>query len=145
MFKHILLPTDGSPHSESAIRQCLQFAKEAGAKITAVHVIPNFHRFNYSAEMVTTTGDHYLQDFTEHAQKHLDKVTRAANEISIACETSVLVNDHPYEAIIDAAAEKHCDLIAMATHGRKGLKGILVGSETQKVLTHTQIPVLVFH
>lgn len=145
MFKHILLPTDGSPLSENAMRQCLQFAKETGAKVTSVHVIPDFHLYNFNAELVATSKDQYVEDFTKHAHHHLDKVASAAQEIGVPCETSVLRNDHPYEAIISAAEQKDCDLIAMATHGKKGLKGLLVGSETQKVLTHSQIPVLVFH
>lgn len=145
MFKHILLPTDGSPLSESAIRQCLQFAKEIGAKITSVHVIPDFDRYNYSAELVATTREHYEADFAAHANQYLDKVMRDAHEIGVPCETALLRNDHPYEAIISAAQQNGCDLIAMATHGKRGLKGLLVGSETQKVLTHSQTPVLVFH
>lgn len=145
MFKHILLPTDGSPLSENAMLQCLQFAKETGAKVTSVHVIPDFHMYNLSAELVATSRDQYEEDFAKHADHYLSKVSSAAQEIGVPCETSVLHNDHPYEAIISAAEQKDCDLIAMATHGKKGLKGLLVGSETQKVLTYSQIPVLVFH
>ena len=145
MFKHILLPTDGSPLSENAMRQCLQFAKEAGAKVTSVHVVPDFHLYNLNAELVAVSKDQYVEDFSKHAEHYLSKVSVAAREMGVPCETSVLHNDHPYEAIISAAEQKNCDLIAMATHGKKGLKGLLVGSETQKVLTHSQIPVLVLH
>jgi nucleotide-binding universal stress UspA family protein len=148
MFKHILLPTDGSPLSESTIRRCLVFAREIGAKVSGVHVLPESHVFTYRdgyTESVGYTRDQYILDLREHAQHYLDKLAGAAEEVGVPCETFLLNSDHTYEAIISAAEEKGCDLITMATHGKRGLKGFLLGSETQKVLAHSRIPVLVYH
>lgn len=145
MFKHILLPTDGSPVSDHTIHESVALAKRLGAKITGVHVLPEFHTFTYNTEMVANTRERYAEDFSAHARQYLDRIAREATEADVPCETTLLTSDHPYEAILRAAEEKGCDLITMATHGRKGLKGMLIGSETQKVLTHSKIPVLVYH
>lgn len=145
MFKHILLPTDGSPVSDHTIHEAVSLAKRLGAKITGVHVMPEFHTFTYDTEMVANTRDQYAKDFADHAQQYLDRIAREAAEAEVPCETALLTSDHPHEAIIAAAQEKGCDLITMATHGRKGFKGLLLGSETQKVLTHSKVPVLVYH
>lgn len=144
MFKHILLPTDGSAASEDAIRKCMQFAKETGAQVTGFHVTPEFHIFTYQAEMLEDTREEFRKDSEAQAHKFLDAIESAAREAGVPCKVTFTPSDHPYEAIIDAARENKCDLIAMASHGRKGIKGMLMGSETQKVLTHSQIPVLVY-
>lgn len=143
MFKHILLPTDGSSISEKASQKCITLAKEAGAQVTAIYVIPEFHVFAYAPEMVTDTPEQYRQYSEESARKILGGVERAAQEAGVACSMLFVANDHPYEAIVKAATDRGCDLICMASHGRKGVQGVLLGSETQKVLTHTDIPVLV--
>jgi nucleotide-binding universal stress UspA family protein len=145
MFKHILLPTDGSPISESAVQQCIKFAQGLGARVSAVHVVPEFQAFTYKPEMLEESQERYMEDAEAHARQYLDVVSKAALEANVPCDTACLASDHPYEAIIAAAQEKGCDLIAMATHGRTGMKALLLGSETQKVLTHTRIPVLVYH
>jgi nucleotide-binding universal stress UspA family protein len=144
MFKHILLPTDGSPMSEMASQKCIALAKEASANVTAIYVIPEFHVFAYAPNMVTDTPEQYRQYSEAAARKILGGVERAAQEAGVACTMLFVANDHPYEAIVKAAADTGCDLICMASHGRKGVKGVLLGSETQKVLTHTDIPVLVY-
>ena len=144
MFKHILLPTDGSAMSESASNKCIALAKEAGARISAIYVAPEFHVFAYAPEMVTDTPEQYRQYNEACAKKFLGYIERAAAEAGVACTTMSVANDHPYEAIVTAAREGGCDLICMASHGRKGLQGVLLGSETQKVLTHTDVPVLVY-
>lgn len=144
MFKHILLPTDGSAMSEMASRKCLALAKEQGAQVSAIYAVPKFHVFALAPEVVTDTSEQYQIDSEAHARKVLSGVERAANEIGVACTTLFVNNDHPYEAIVEAARERECDLICMASHGHKGVKGLLLGSETQKVLTHTGIPVLVY-
>ncbi len=143
MFKHILLPTDGSPASEDAVRKCMQFAKEIGARVTGFHVMQPFHVFTYQTEMLEDTKEQYKKDSEAHAQKYLGFIESAAGEAGVPCKIATTTGDHPYEAIIDAAAKYGCDLIVMASHGRKGIKGLLLGSETQKVLTHSRIPVLV--
>lgn len=144
MFKHLLLPTDGSALSESAVRQGVALAKALGARVTGLHVSPEFHVLSYRAEMLEDTEAQYLKDSQRHAAELLAQVQQEAQASGVACETVTVVSDHPYEAIIKTAEQRGCDVIAMASHGRKGLKGFLLGSETQKVLTHSDKPVLVF-
>lgn len=144
MFKHILLPTDGSDISKSAISYCIAFAKEIGARITGLHVLPEFHTVTYHTEMLIDTSEQFEKEFLTHAKQYLAQIERAASEAGVACSTYYVTNDHPYEEIIKAAQQRECDLIMMASHGRKGVRALLMGSETQKVLTHSQIPVLVY-
>jgi nucleotide-binding universal stress UspA family protein len=144
MFQHILIPTDGSAASESAILEAIAFAKGSGAKVTGLHVVPEFHLFTYQPEMLEDTRQQYAQHSVEQAKKFLKKIESAAKEAKVTFDTSYVISDYPHEAIINTARDKGCDLIAMASHGRKGFKGFLLGSETQKVLTHSLIPVLVF-
>ena len=144
MYTHLLLPTDGSPLSDAAIRQSVLFAREVGAKITGFHAIPEFHIFTHHAEMLEDTKERFLQDCRAHAKEFLAVLETAAKEAGVPCDTVIAVTDEPYLEIIRTAEEKGCDLIAMASHGRKGVKGFLMGSETQKVLSHSQITVLVF-
>lgn len=143
MFKHLLLPTDGSPQSEEAIRQGIALAKETQARVTGIHVVPEFHVFTYRPDMLEDTRAEYVRDSQAQAAKILQSVENAARDAGVPCDTVCAVSDEPYAAIIKTADEKGCDLIAMASHGRKGIKGLLVGSETQKVLTHSHQPVIV--
>jgi nucleotide-binding universal stress UspA family protein len=94
--------------------------------------------------MLEDTQQQYAQDSIAHAKQYLDVIEAAAQKAGVPCGTSYIASDHPHEAIIAAAEEKGCDLIAMASHGRKGVNALLLGSETQKVLTRTRIPVLVY-
>lgn len=144
MFKHLLLPTDGSAASESAIRQAIEFAKATGAKVTGFHAVPAFHTFTTNADMLEDTREQFEKDREEQARKFLASIEAAAREAQVPCEVVYKIAEHPYEAIIGFAGERGCDLIAMASHGRRGMKGLLMGSETQKVLTHSTIPVLVY-
>ena len=144
MFKHLLVPTDGSEESETAVRKSIELAKSIQAAVTGIHVIPTFHVFTYQTEMLEGTRELFEKDSQIHAAKFLASIERAAQEAGVPCNTVSVMSDQPYEAIIQTAAEQGCDLIAMASHGRKGVKGFLLGSETQKVLVHTQIPVMVF-
>ncbi|NRR31654.1 universal stress protein [Oxalobacteraceae bacterium] len=143
MFKHILLPTDGSATSNAAIRKCLSLAKESGAMITGVHVMAPFHVLSRHTEMIESTRAEYLEESMAQARGYLAEIEQAAREIGVPCKTVVHTSDEPYEVIIQSARELGCDLICMASHGRRGIKALLLGSETQKVLTHSQIPVLV--
>ncbi|MDO8180004.1 MAG: universal stress protein [Undibacterium sp.] len=145
MFNHILMPTDGSETSKKIIQDCLALAKSTGARVTGIHVIPEFHIFTYQTEMLEDTREQFSRDSITQAKKYLEEIENAAKEAHVKCDTVYVVDDNPYEAIIKAAEREKCDLIAMASHGRKGLKGLLLGSEAQKVLTHSQIPVLIFH
>lgn len=143
MFKHILLPTDGSPFSEIAIERGIALAKTIDAHVTGLHVIEPFHVFFGGAEMMGDTKEQYDKDSLIRAQKYLDSLTAAAKQAGVSCDCVSEKSGHPFEAIIGAAEKRGCDLIVMASHGRRGIRGLLVGSETIKVLTHTKIPVLV--
>ena len=144
MFKHILIPTDGSQLSQAAIQAGAQFARAINAKVTAFYAMPEFHMLTYQTEMLTDTRQEFAKDCKAHADRFLAVVAQAAKAAGVPCETALQTSDHPYEAIIATAKEKGCDLIMMASHGRSGVQAFLLGSETQKVLTHSGIPVLVF-
>ena len=144
MFKHILLPTDGSELSEAAIQKGIQFAKSINAKVTGFHVILPFHVFTLQTEMLEDTKEQYERQSKVQAEQFLGVIKKAAEKASVSCDTDYVTSNHPYEMIIQAAEKKGCDLIMMASHGRRGVQGLLIGSETHKVLTHTKIPVLVF-
>ncbi|MFL9899684.1 universal stress protein [Paraburkholderia fungorum] len=143
MFKHLLVPTDGSALSEVAVQMAVTFAAENDASVTGLHVMPEFHVLAYGSEMLGDTEEKFVQANSERAEAFLAAVTKAATQASVICETVATTRAHPYEAIISTAIERNCDLIVMASHGRSGVRGLLIGSETQKVLTHSAIPVLV--
>jgi len=144
MFKHLLIPTDGSELSEAAIQAGIQFAKSINAKVTGFHAMPKFHVIAYGPEIVGDTKEQFAKDCKARADRFLAVVVRAAKAADVPCETVLQTTDYPYEAIITTAKEKGCDLIMMASHGRGGIEAFLLGSETQKVLSHTKVPVLVF-
>lgn len=144
MFKHILLPTDGSRLSEIAIFNGIELARQHGARVTGLHAMPEFHLLSYRAAAIDETRDHFAQDAQDHAQRYLDFVRRTAEEARVECATVSELSDHPHDAICRAARRLGCDLILMASHGRRGVQGVLLGSETQKVLTHSKVPVLVY-
>jgi nucleotide-binding universal stress UspA family protein len=145
MYQHILLPTDGSPASAAAVQSALQFAKEAGARVTALHVLPEFHTFTFQAAQLEDTYETYMRDTAGHAATVLDLLASKAEAMGVPCEKVVHRSDQPHRKIIDTAETHGCDLIAMATHGLTGLKGVLLGSQTHKVLIESSVPVLVFH
>lgn len=147
MFKHILLPTDGSELSEQAVKQAVAFAKSIGAKVSGFFVLQEY------MPMIATEGFGYADPATMelieknaevYARNCLAFIEKSAGEAGVDCDCSFERNTQVYEAIIQAAQDKACDLIWMASHGRKGLTALLVGSETSKVLTHSAIPVLVY-
>ncbi len=144
MFKHILIPTDGTPTSLTAILSAMAFAKSINASVTGLYVVPPFQTLTFDPEMLEDTRELYERHAKLEGEKFLAQIGRAASEAGVVCSLHALTHDHPYEAIIATAREHGCDLIAMASHGRRGVKGLLLGSETQKVLTHSAIPVLVY-
>jgi len=146
MFKHILVPTDGSDLSRETVRRAISFAKEAGARITAFYAKPEYPVTYYGegALIDPTTPEKFAELAEQQAQQVLGDVAAASAAAGVACQTMSLTSDIPYEAIIQAADESGCDLIFMASHGRRGISGLLLGSETNKVLTHSKIPVLVY-
>lgn len=143
MFKKILLPTDGSDLSSKAIGAGLEFAKALKASVVGVTVVEPYSYSNLS-EYRPETLDDYEQRMMKAAAERLGKVADAAAKAGIPFETATMKSFSPYEAIIEVAKEKGCDVIFMASHGRRGLSAVLLGSETQKVLTHSTIPVMVF-
>lgn len=146
MFKHILLPTDGSKLSARAVKCGIEFAKSVKAKVTTVHVVPEFRMLmdeGFVSPMGADMKKRFETESREHAKKLLAKVEKAAKTAGIKCEAVAVVGDLPFQHIIETAKKKKCDLIMMASHGRKGLSSVLLGSETAKVLTHSKIPVLV--
>jgi len=144
MFTHILLPTNGTQRSEAAVLQGIQLAKGIHATVTGFYVIPEFHVFTYRTEMLEDTKEQFAKDGRTHARKYLGVIEKAAKEAGVTCDTAFATSDHPHDAIVHAAEKKGCDLIMMASHGRRGAQGILMGSETQKALTNSKIPVLVY-
>lgn len=144
MFKHILVPTDGSELSNLAITQGVKFAKEINAKITGVAVTLPFQFFALEATMVVESIDRYTADCKAMATRNLKVLQDAAQAAGVPCAAVHSVSEHPYEEIVRTAHDEGCDVIFMASHGRRGIRALVMGSETQKVLTHTKIPVLVF-
>ena len=143
MYKHILIPSDGSELSEKAVKQGLALAKSIGAKVTAITVSETFHTFSVDPVMVSDTPEQYQRDCEARAEKYLSVAKNAAKAAGVQYDGMHVMHDHPYEAIIKAAKDKGCDLIFMASHGRKGMSALALGSETVKVLTHSRIPTLV--
>lgn len=146
MFKHILVPTDGSDLSRETVSRAVAFAKEAGAKLTAFYAKPEYPVTYYGEGVLIdpTTPEKFAELAEKQAQEVLGFAAGLASENGVACATVSATSDVPYEAIIDAANNNGCDLIFMASHGRRGISGMLLGSETHKVLTHSKIPVLVY-
>jgi nucleotide-binding universal stress UspA family protein len=144
MFKQILLPTDGTALSERAIKAGIELAKALGSRVLGFTVIAPFHTLTADADMLEQTESAYLRSAREHALRTLGVVSEAAQQAGVPCECESAIADDPYQAIIDTARLRDCDLIVMASHGRRGVKAALLGSETQKVLVHSAIPVLVY-
>jgi nucleotide-binding universal stress UspA family protein len=143
MYSNILIPTDGSELAGKAVEHGIGLAKRIGAKVTALTVLPPFHMFTTDTQMIEDTPALYKARVREHAEKTLGAVVRAAQAAGVACETVQVEHEHPYQAIIDTAGSKGCDLVVMASHGRHGISALVLGSETVKVLTHCKIPILV--
>lgn len=143
MYTHILIPTEGSPLSVAAVKQGIALARSLNAKVTGLTVSAPFHTFALDPMMVSDTPETYKADCDARAEKLLGFVKSAAKAAGVRCAVEHVMTDHPYEAIIDTARNKGCDLIVMASHGRKGMSAVLLGSETVKVLTHSKTPVLV--
>jgi nucleotide-binding universal stress UspA family protein len=146
MFKHILVPTDGSELSKATATRAISFAKEAGARVTVFFAKPEYPiaYFGEGALIDPTTPEKFAELADEQASEYLGEVKKQCDAAGVECTTIAATSDVPYQAIIDAAEEAGCDLIFMASHGRRGFSGFLLGSETNKVLTHSKVPVLVY-
>ena len=146
MFKHIFVPTDGSELSRATAKRAVSFAKEAGARITVFFAKPEYPiaYFGEGALIDPTTPEKFAEMADQQAAEYLSEVSQLCAEAGVECTTLSSTSDVPYEAIIEAAEKAGCDLIFMASHGRRGISGFLLGSETNKVLTHSKVPVLVY-
>jgi len=145
MFKNILVPTDGSKLSQKAVGEALELARLNGAKLVALHVYPKFSGSPYGT--FGPSEDILAEAHTQHRQAEAAKIfagiKKLADAVGVQFDTADVESDDVYKQIIAVAKRKQCDLICMASHGRRGLAGIVLGSETHKVLTHSTIPVLV--
>lgn len=148
MYQRILVPSDGSKLSDRAVSEAVNFAKAIGAKITVLHVMPKSQMFLDESFVVPVTTSQSLKDrFKKQvavlAEEILDKARAQAAAAGVECDAIAVASDSPFDAIIKRTVKSNCDLIVMASHGRRGLSGVLLGSETSKVLVHSRIPVLV--
>src|SRR5262249_2614347 len=130
--------------SEAAIQKGIQFAKDINAEVTGFHVILPFHVFSLRMGILEDTKDQYEKQSKGQAEQFLGVIKKSAEKAGVSCDTECVTPSDPYEKITKAAKKKGCELIMMESHGRRGLQGLLIGSETHKVLTHTKTPVLVF-
>lgn len=145
MYKHILVPTDGSPLSHRTIRDAAKFARKLGAKITGFYVAPTYHievYTDYVPPDMISPQEHATQA-KKTAARHLEHVRKAAAAERVRCDGYYVMSDFPADAIVKAARKYRCDLIYMGSHGRSGLSKLLLGSQASKVLTQSRIPVLV--
>ena len=144
MFKSILIPTDGSELSQRAVKIAMELAQLHQARVTAIHVIPDYHLLiAYEGAFDPVTEERIEEEAKTRAESYLEYVRKCAQEAGVPCDTVCETSDHPYDAILKTADSRRCDLIVMTSHGRKGLAAVLLGSETRKVLTHARIPILV--
>lgn len=143
MYRNILIATDGSELANKAVPHGLELAKLAGAKVTALTVRPHLDDFVAEGVMITVSDEDRkaLENEVDH---HLDFVRNEAARFGVDLETVQVESGEPWKAIVDTATSKGCDLVVMASHGRRGLSALIFGSETQGVLTHCDVPVLVY-
>src|SRR5688572_5684304 len=145
MFKHILMPTDGSAHSERSIERGIELAKLCNAKVTGIHVVPDYRlMIAYEGSIDPATQEKVEEEARSRAANFLSFVQKTADAAGVPCDTVVATNDHPYDAIVNTANERGCDLIVMTTRHRKGLMKLVLGSESTRVLHRASIPVLMF-
>lgn len=146
MFKHILIPTDGSPTANKAVKAGIRFAHEIGAKVTAYHAIEDLLAYidDEGSAIDPKMRVEFERSAGEAAQGHLDAIGKLAKAAGVTFDSTVNKTDTAYKGIIEAAKKQKCDVIFMASHGRRGVSGLFLGSVTQKVLTHCKIPVVVY-
>jgi nucleotide-binding universal stress UspA family protein len=143
MYKHILLPTDGSDLSKKAIAHGIELAKAAGATVTALVVSTPFDSLVVQLNANPAALEQYRELVAKQAEQYLAQPQELAAKAGVKCNASCVAHDQPYKGIVEAAKKNRCDLIVMASHGLSGISAML-GSETLKVLTHSSVPVLVY-
>jgi len=145
MFKHILLPIDGSELSMRAARTGIELAQKCGAEVHALHVVPTFQALVYMSEALAAAEPTYIEESIALASEYLAQVKQLAGSAGVKYSGNHEIAERPHEIILRTCREKGCDLVVMASHGRRGLSRLLLGSETQKVLLEGEVPVLVCH
>jgi nucleotide-binding universal stress UspA family protein len=143
MYKHILIATDGSELALKAVETGLALAKALNAKVSAVTVTEPWVDFAAPEAVIAFPPEEYQKAAAANASKILSAVTKAAERAGVTCETVHVADRYPADGIIEAAKMRGCDLIVMASHGRKGLARLLLGSQAMQVLTHSPVPVLI--
>lgn len=145
MYKHILIPTDGSAISRGAAIAGVKLAKSMGARVTGFHAAPPATPVEYKGMLPVGYRDPAERSriIERAARKHLEVIDKAARAAGVPCRVEHVTDDYPAEAIVAAARRNKCDLIFMPTHGRRGFKNSMLGTQTQKVLTLAKVPVLV--
>lgn len=143
MFKHILVSSDGSELSRKAMEHAVALAKTVGAKVTGIHVAAGQSYFENAPPPHPDDDPQYADARRVRLEQIFGPLQRAAEEAGVPCDVVEVPGDAPYSTIIETAERQGCDLVVMASHGRRGMAGLLLGSETVKVLTHSKIPVLV--
>jgi nucleotide-binding universal stress UspA family protein len=145
VFKHILIPTDGSPLAAKGAKAGIKLARALGAKVTGVYVVPPYSPMVYG-EVVAYVGlppAEYKKSSERTARKALAAVEIEAQTAAVPFQSHIVTDVQPWQGIVRTARARKCDAIAMASHGRAALGGLILGSETQRVLAHSKIPVLV--
>ena len=143
MYRHILIPTDGSELSKLALEEGIALAKALNARVTVITVTTPFHVITSDPIMLADMPERYKEHMAAVAGQYLDEGKKIAAAAGVECDLVRVEHEHPYKAIIDTAQTRGCDAILMASHGRRGISAVLLGSETLKVLTHSTIPVIV--
>jgi len=145
MIKHILVPTDGSKLSSKALSAAVDIAKLARARLSVLHIVARLDPALYAADYVLDPA--VLEDSAKKARqegrKYLQKAQETARRAGVRCAVQLVKSEQVYKGIIAAARQRDCDPIVMASHGRRGISALVLGSETTKVLTHCRRPVLV--
>lgn len=144
MYKHILIPIDGSSLSDAGLAQGLALARALGASVTIVTAYATFHAPSMETVQLEGVRAVYEHQASELARSYLAEAEAKAKSAGVPCHTEMRESDTPYQVIIDIAMTQGCDLIAMSSHGRSGMAALLLGSQTQKVLAHSTLPVLVY-
>jgi nucleotide-binding universal stress UspA family protein len=145
MFNNILVPTDGSKLSQKAVQAAMQLAMVNGASLVALHVYPKFSGSPYGTfgPAKDVIAEAHIRHHESEAEKLFAATKKLASAAGVELDCALVESDDVYRQIIAVARKKKCDLICMASHGRRGLSAVVLGSETHKVLTHSSIPVLV--
>ncbi|MEK6243314.1 MAG: universal stress protein [Pseudomonadota bacterium] len=146
MYKHIMIPTDGSELSDKAIDAGVEFAREVCARVTGFTAVPEY-KVPSQIELMSRHGisiAQYEEQAKRQAEAALQRIADRAQAAGVEYDAEFVQSDRPYEAIIRAAQKRRCDLIFMASHGRRGISALIYGSQTHGVLTHSKIPTLVY-